>query len=443
MFVCVAAVIAARGRSSGSLALAWLLGLIVLLVNPITAAWPRWLTFGYSFASFLFAILALGCAADFASRFAGDPQAPWARRYRGFARAVGVAAIVLNAYASFVGSFTAVTPLALQYAVTAGFFVQAAVFLVGLGLAYARAPASDRQRVSWVAISLGTGIVGFIISVVLQNAGIAEPARDIPLLLLLAMPLGCAYAILRYRLLDIAFVVNRATVFAITSLLVLAALALVDFGLQTLLGSWLLRTGIYVQLGLALAIGIATRPIHERVDRLVDDLFFRQRHETERTLRRFAREVAYIDKTEVVLARTVETVERAAKLHCSLFLTDPTGDLTPASANASLLERIDRNDGAIVRLLATREPVDLRDVQSALSGDYAFPMFARNRLLGVLVCGGKADGVAYAPDELEAIGAVAHATGFALDLLRIEALERELAELRIAGVAFPSVMRRI
>ena len=161
-------------------------------------------------------------------------------------------------------------------------------------------------------------------------------------------------------------------------------------------------------------------------------------------MRRFAREVAYIDKTEVVLARTVETVERAAKLRCSLLLTDARGDLTPADANVSALERVDRNDGAMVRLLATREPVDLHDVQSALSGDYAFPMFARNRLLGVLVCGGKLDGVAaYAPDELEAIGAVAHATGFALDLLRIEALERELAELRIAGVALPSVMRRI
>jgi GAF domain-containing protein len=161
-------------------------------------------------------------------------------------------------------------------------------------------------------------------------------------------------------------------------------------------------------------------------------------------LRRFAREVAFIDRTDVVLSRTVETVERAAKLRCTVFLTDQGGDLTlAADASTHSLQPIERNDGAVVRVLATREPVDLHDVQSALSGDYAFPMFARNRLLGVLVCGGKADGVAaYAPDELEAIGAVAHATGFALDLLRIEALERELAELRIAGVAFPSVMRR-
>lgn len=89
---------------------------------------------------------------------------------------------------------------------------------------------------------------------------------------------------------------------------------------------------------------------------------------------------------------------------------------------------IDRNDESVVRLRATRETVDLRDADSALRGDFAFPMFARKRLLGILVCADKADGTAvYAPDELEAIGAVAHAAGVAIDLLRIEALERALS----------------
>ncbi len=57
-----------------------------------------------------------------------------------------------------------------------------------------------------------------------------------------------------------------------------------------------------------------------------------------------------------------------------------------------------------------------------------------NRMLGILVCDGKAEGAgAYAPNELDAIGTVAHATGLALDLLRIEALEVEIAVLRAAS----------
>ncbi|MBD5656272.1 MAG: GAF domain-containing protein, partial [Candidatus Eremiobacteraeota bacterium] len=215
------------------------------------------------------------------------------------------------------------------------------------------------------------------------------------------------------------------------------------YGLQNLLGSWLLRTGIYVQLGLALAIGIATRPLHHRVDAFVDDLFFRQRHETERTLRAFARDVSHISDARVVLERTTATVARAARLQCSLFLMTPDG-YSRAACSGEVDDRndVDRNDSAVVRLLATRVPVDLHDVQSGMGGDVAFPMFARNRLLGILSCGGKTDGVTvYAPDELEAIGAVAQAAGLALDLLRIEALERKLEALGSDAAVFTSSIR--
>jgi len=244
-------------------------------------------------------------------------------------------------------------------------------------------------------------------------------------------------------LLDIAFVLNRATVFGITSLLVIAALALVDWGLQTLLGSWLLHTGLYVQLALALAIGIATRPLHDRVDAFVDDVFFRQRHETERTLRAFARDVSYIDDAKVVLDRTVETVARAAQLRCAMLLMTGDGLATAAaSGEAEAPTLVDRNDAAVVRVLATREPVDLHRVDTALGGDFAFPMFARSRLIGILVCSGKTDGpTAYAPDELDAIGNVAHASGLALDLLRIERLERELEAFRSGDAPARSIPR--
>jgi hypothetical protein len=277
--------------------------------------------------------------------------------------------------------------------------------------------------------------VGFIAGIWLRLADVPEPLRDYPLVLVAAMPLGCAYAILRYRLLDIGFVVNRATVFGVTSLLVLAALALVDYGLQAWLGSWLVRTGMYVQLALALAIGIATRPLHDGVDRVVDDLFFRRRHEAERVLRQFARDVAHIDDPAVLLQRTVDTVARAAELRCAVYISNAGNGDGLQRAAASLRDAapfgLDRNDGAVVRLLATREPIDLHDVETVLPGDFAFPMFARNRLSGLLVCDGKAAGpAAYAPDELDAIAAVANAAGLALDLLRIESLERELEALR-------------
>ncbi len=426
MFVSIAAFVALRGRSAGSLPLAWFFALLTLLVNPTTPAWPKWALLVSAVTSSSIAVIAILCATEFATRVTDGVQAAWARRTRRAARTFALIAAVINLGVSASGYFATATPAIWSYVASAALIVQALIFFAALVLAYRNAPVNERQRVLWVTASLAAGMLGFILAVILGAADVPEPQRDYPLLLLVAMPLGCAYAILRYRLLDIAFVVNRATVFGVTSLLVLGALAVVDSGLQTLLGSWLVRTGLYVQLGLAVAIGIATRPVHERVDRFVDDVFFRKRHEAERALRRFAREAVYIDDPAAVIERTVDTVERAVNLRCAVWLADAGGWFAAAGGRGGT--PLDRNDEAVVRLRATRETVDLRDAESALRGDFAFPMFARNRLLGILVCADKADGTAvYAPDELEAIGAVAHAAGVAIDLLRIEALERALA----------------
>ena len=434
MFLGLAAVVAARGRSSGSLQLAWLFALLVLLFNPTGPSWPHGLILAYEILDGATAVAAFWCAGDFASRFLGDPEAAWARRFRRLSLGLAVVACGVSLGVSVQSVTATATPLVLQDAVFAALLAQTVLLLVGLAIAFRKAPEGERQKALWVAASLGVGIVGLVSAIVAEFAGIKEPLRDLPLLLLAAMPVGCAYAILRYRLLDIAFIINRATVFGITSLLVLAGLALVDYGLQNLLGSWLLRTGLYVQLGLALAIGIATRPLHGRVDAFVDDLFFRERHRAERDLRQFAHDVAYIDDASVVLERTAETVARAAELRCSLFLLQADGGFRSAPKRAPFEDAIERNDAAIVRMLATRTHVDLHDVPTAIAGDFAFPMFARDRLLGILVCGDKTAAVAaYAPDELDAISVVARAAGFALDLLRIEALERELETLRASA----------
>jgi hypothetical protein len=438
-FVIVAAIVTARGGRNGrdgSLSLAWLLGFIPMLTNPTSASWPLPCVLIYAIVSNILPVSAFACASDFASQIGGDGDARWARRFRRIAFATAWISGITALGVGVDGFVQPHTPVIVQDAVIAALVVQALLVVVGLGLAYRRVRESDRHKALWVITSIVVAAIGFMLTVILGTAGVREPLRDLPLLLLIAMPVGCAYAILRYRLLDIGFVVNRATVFGITSLLVLAALALVDFGLQNLLGSVLVRTGVAIQLGLALAIGVATRPLHDRVDVFVDDLFFRKRHATEAALREFARDVAFIGDRAIVVRRAVETIANHAELSATCFL-EVRGGFTYAcsSGPAPVALGVDRNDPAVVRMLATRSVVDLHAIATPIVGDFVFPMFTRDRLAGFIACGDKVDGVAaYAPDEIEAIAAVARATALALDLLRVEALERELETLRRSAV---------
>jgi hypothetical protein len=191
-----------------------------------------------------------------------------------------------------------------------------------------------------------------------------------------------------------------------------------------------------VQIALALGIGIATRPLHARIDAIVEDVFFRKRHEALATLKRFARDVAFIDDGRIAVERSTETVTRATEFRCTAFLSEGRGSAFRLTEERSAKQNdiaieIDRNDPGIVRMLSTRESVELSDVTSAIEGDYAFPLFARNALLGFLVCTAYGDAVTLAPDERAAVAEVARALGLTLDLLRVESLETEIERLKL------------
>ena len=225
-------------------------------------------------------------------------------------------------------------------------------------------------------------------------------------------PLGLMYALLNRRLLDVGFVLNRAAVFAGVSLFVVGMFTLTEWAL----GGWLHSAGrvanVAVSAAIALALGLSLHQIHKRVDRVVDSVFFRKRHDDERALNRFAREVAFITNSDLVVERATETLERHADASSIKFmLYDGNGRYGG----------VDENDPALLTLRASHDVVDLHRVDTAFVGEFAFPMLTRGRFVGALVLGPKASGEPYAPDESVAIAQVAHGVGVALDLLAARA----------------------
>jgi hypothetical protein len=163
-------------------------------------------------------------------------------------------------------------------------------------------------------------------------------------------------------------------------------------------------------------------------------MLFRKRHEDETALRRFAHEAAYVNDREALVRRSLETVRNHTAAETSdMLLFDGSAAFRSVSDPAAL--PIHESDPAIVALRAWNKTVDLHAVPgSQVHGDLVFPMAARGRLVGALVCGPKRDGEAYAPDETDALGALAHGVAGALVLLEArdgrssEAVMAELAE---------------
>ena len=139
---------------------------------------------------------------------------------------------------------------------------------------------------------------------------------------LLLVPVSVALALLRYRLWDIDFLINRALLYSTLTVV----LGLVYFGGVTLLqGAF---TGEESQLAIvASTLGIASlfEPLRRRVHAFIDRLFYRRKYDARKTLEAFSaqlRDETDLDALSDDLVRVVRGTIQPE--HVSLWLKPET-----------------------------------------------------------------------------------------------------------------------
>jgi hypothetical protein len=297
-------------------------------------------------------------------------------------------------------------------------------------LALSATQAAERQRAIWslfpAAILIFVGFGAESAQGIMRSYELAWGVYYVASGFNIVTPMVLTYVALNRRLLDIGFVLNRAAVFAIVSTTLIGTFVIVEW----IANEWLSAnhtTGAVVGMLVALALGLSMRYIHRFADRFVDRVLFRKRYEDEAALRRFAHEAGFITDSTVLLERAESTVKASTGANASILVLD--------DGRTS----VDENDPALVALRAWHKPLDLELFpDSALHGQFAFPMVARGELVAVMICGSKQDSEVYAPDESEALQLLADGVGSALSLLSQArapsnaTLAGTLAELRAA-----------
>ena len=138
-----------------------------------------------------------------------------------------------------------------------------------------------------------------------------------------------------------------------------------------------------------------------------------------------------------------ELAARTGAASAALYVVDARAAVRVDPAESAAPDSVDVDDAALVRLRATRAPLKLREIDTALAGEWAFPMCVRDAVTGVVVLGPKTNGEAYAPDEVATIEVVALALGNALDALQTAALKAEVARVLLDGAPLETLRRTV
>ncbi|WP_095012971.1 GAF domain-containing protein [Tsuneonella mangrovi] len=241
------------------------------------------------------------------------------------------------------------------------------------------------------------------------------------------------YAILRHRVIDIGFTVNRTLVYGSVSLILLATFGLLEWGLHHLLEIEGKESSPLIDAGLAVSIFLAFHPVRDFVEHYVERWFFSSWQQAEMQLKRFVTSAGHFNSAQVLceaFVRELSHYTEGAEAALYMGQSDGAYQLTAGSLSGADEQYEDNTAFALMR--SEREPIELLHGEVALPGALALPMLDQGVLIGFALLAGKPDGSHFRPDELENLEWAAHQVGLDLQALHARELEKENAELRRA-----------
>jgi PAS domain S-box-containing protein len=305
-----------------------------------------------------------------------------------------------------------------------------------------------RNRIRYLVISVFLVVLGGATNVVADlGAFPLDHAANLLNALLLT------YAVLRYRLVDIALVFRKGLLYSIPTAIIGVSYFLIISLAANLFHAFAGPQIFLLSLVVAVIAAVIAQPLRDRAQLWIDRAFFREKYDASLMLQRLSRTVASVldlrRLTNLILDEVTSTmhIERAA-----FFLKEEKSRDFRMMAQRGLDPSVEarlRSDHPIVNWLSNHEraltenELDMLPQFKALWGreredldrmgtELFIPLKAKGELVGVLTIGPKLSGESYAEDDQLTLTTLANQTATALENARLhEETRRRNRELTL------------
>jgi len=320
-----------------------------------------------------------------------------------------------------------------------GIYSLAGVLLLAGAYRRARDPLQRRQ-IQMILWGSATGLIPFLLFGLVSVRLLArEDMLLAGFLPMVFIPISFAYAIIRYRLLDIEVFVRRSVVYAILTGLLAGLYLLLASVLGNLAETYL---GIHRALFSSLAVLVLAfifNPLRSRIQALTDRTLFRASASRGQALSKLGEELSAFSDVESQLDHLLRRIDEWLNPQgMALYLSDSEGQMyravrrlrLPRDVELPVKFRAGRWAAAMTiapvpsswtdeSLRAGLIPDELADLGGSWPQALFVPLTARRRVLGLLVLGDKASGDLYSSDERGQIMAATTHVSLALDNARL------------------------
>lgn len=374
--------------------------------------------------SLVVALLPLWALLPFIVRFPETPQTTQARTTARVADAIFLLAVIVF------GIQAVDEPLA--YRTWGAFdtwstYLAFAMIVVFTAFAYRRTVGEQRRRVGWVLAGFIVTAAAYTVFAIADVAALVtgqnlEVVLDASILGQIALPIALGYAILRHRVLDIGFALNRTMVYGVMTALVVIVVSLVDWLTARLLSRE--RVALAVEALLTVGFGVTLNWLHGRTERLIDRVVFRARHLAEKRTEYRIGALDFATSTDLVDQAVALEAPRILDLHSAAVFRRSAENEPFLRAAATGWSDDDASEMSVNSLLVStlrslERPVVLDD--AAIHDDrfprgagrpaLAIPIVSQHELIGFALFGNHRDGALPDPEEISLLARLCRAAG--------------------------------
>jgi serine phosphatase RsbU (regulator of sigma subunit) len=322
-------------------------------------------------------------------------------------------------------------------------YVILAMYFLNLGYKNITNPAlkSQVKIVIWgIAIAVGLYVASFIIPAILS---LKFPPGLREILVLVALVVGpgtIAWAIIKYRFMDIGLLARQSLVYTITTAIVVGGYLLVITELSALFASTLGIHSRLLDIIVVVVLLLFFQPLYNQVDDFVRRIFIKSRSDYRHLMEEFSRQLVTVFDTERLASILSENLNREMFIEKTHFAV-----LQENSISYKLLgetRAYDIEAAILDSLVQKQKPIYTSEIQALSHEGYLggrlvelgsfllVPLMDKGKLVGLISLSAKVAGFRYTYEDISLLSVVANQVVVALNnaALYTESLEKQRLE---------------
>lgn len=311
----------------------------------------------------------------------------------------------------------------------------------------------QRKQMKWVSYGTSLGVAPFAIlygAPYLMNLPISW-WMEASVLSLGLIPVSFAYAITRYRLMDVDLIFKQGASYIIASSALLALYVGAALTMAHTLRGFSTETGFFVLAATALLIAFLFAPLRGAIQEQIDRFFYKEQYDYRRSIANFGRTLTTEIQLDVLAEKVCDRIQKTLSVapvalylrkdgQSSEYRLYTVKGFQDRNAKHSILvpekHLLKNPDGLELSSNGAGGP-EMDELRQELTTDgftYLHPLRVRGRLIGLLALGKGVDGEFLTSEDLQMVSTLSDYAAIAIDnsvlYQSLEAKAGELAQLK-------------